>query len=554
MNIIKKTAENPQVSVLMPVYKTPEKYLQEAIESILNQTFHNFEFLILDDCPEQPVGHIVQSYKDKRIKYSVNPYNMGISATRNKLIDMAQGKYLAIMDHDDIALPERFAKEVCFLDTHPDIGVVGTWYERFPRTKIKKRYIINSQIERDLMYNCSILHPSAMIRKSILVDNNIRYESKFSPAEDYMLWARLIGKTKFANIPEVLQKYRDYAYNTSKTQSAKMKESSKKVHLFLEQKHPQLMSQASTTQTYKICGFPLVKRDKKGCVIKYTYFGLFKTIRHEPIMTYEADNLPIYIINFNRLTYLKQMIAMLEKYKLRNIHIIDNASTYPPMIEYLKHTPHTVHRMPENYGHMVFFHRDEFKNVRENEYYVMTDPDVIAINECPKDFMDYFYQLLQQYPEFNKVGFSLKTDDINCSPEAKALILKWENLFYKHRLNNYTPYLYASAIDTTFAMYRPLKNWIGKNFYKGIRTGAPYEARHLPWYKDLHNLSDEDKFYAQTDCGSGNWNDANNLEKIKICLMSKAVDTWWENIFSIKKSHKRTIMRILGIKFTFNKK
>ena len=158
----------------MPVYKTPEKFLREAIESILNQTFTDFEFLILDDYPEEPVEKIVRSYTDTRIKYARNPKNLCIANSRNKLIDMAQGEYLAVMDHDDIALPERFAKQVAFLDSHPDVGVVGTWYERFPNFKIKKRYVIDSQIKRDLMYNCSILHPLSMIRKSVLLNNNIR--------------------------------------------------------------------------------------------------------------------------------------------------------------------------------------------------------------------------------------------------------------------------------------------------------------------------------------------------------------------------------------------
>ena len=553
MSINKKTEKTPKVSVLMPVYKTPEQYLREAIESILNQTFIDFEFLILDDYPDEPVEKIVKSYHDKRIKYAKNRKNLGIAESRNKLVDMSRGEYLAIMDHDDIALSERLAKEVSFLDSHPKIGVVGTWYERFPNTKIKKRYIINSQIERDLMYNCSILHPSAMIRKSVLFENNIRYEAEFSPAEDYTLWVRLIGKTKFANIPEVLQKYRDYANNTSKIQSAKMKVSRKKVHQLAERLHPKLMNANYNNQNLCFCGLPIIKRKNRGCIIKYTYFGLIKYTSQEPIMTFDASDLPIYIINFNRLSYLKQMIAALEKYGLHNIHIIDNVSTYPPMVEYLKRTPYKVHYMEHNYGHMVFFSADKFKYVRENEYYVLTDPDVIPVEECPCDFMDYFYQMLQKYPKFNKVGFSLKTDDIDDSSEAKQLLKKWEKVFYKHRLNYFMPYLYNSALDTTFAMYRPQKNWKNKSFYNAIRVGAPYEARHLPWYKDLSVLSEEDRFYNQTDCGSGNWNSTYTLSRIREFLLSKGVDYWWENIFSIKKSYRRTIIRILGIKITFNR-
>ena len=457
------------------------------------------------------------------------------------------------MDHDDIALPERFAKEVAFLDSHPDIGVVGTWYERFPNTKIKKRFIINSQIERDLMYNCSILHPSAMIRKAVLLKNNICYEAEFSPAEDYALWARLIGKTKFANIPEVLQKYRDYANNTSKLQAQKMCESTVKIRQMLVEQHPSLAQISSAIQSHKFCGIPLIKCKNKGCIKKFKYFGLFKRVLHEPIMTFDASNLPIYIINFNRLSYLKLMISTLEKYGLHNIHIIDNVSTYPPMVKYLKKTPYKVHYMQKNYGHMVFFWADEFKSIRENEYYVLTDPDVIAIEDCPADFMDYFYYLLQQYPQFNKVGFSLKTDDVNGTSEARDLLQKWERQFYKKRLNKLKPYLYASSIDTTFAMYRPQKEWKSKDFYKAIRTGFPYTARHLPWYKDLHNPDEEDKFYNKTDCGSGNWNSMFGLERIRDCLASKTADHWWENIFSVKKSYRRTIIRLLGIKITFNR-
>ena len=553
MSIDSEKIGKPKVSVLMPVYKTPENYLREAIESILNQTYTDFEFLILDDCPEQSVENIVKSYKDKRIIYAKNQHNMGISATRNKLMSMARGEYLAIMDHDDVALPERFAKEVEFLDSHQDVGVVGTWYERFPRTKIKKRYIINSQIERDLMYNCSILHPSAMIRKSVLADNNICYEAEFSPAEDYRLWTRLIGKTKFANIPEVLQKYREYVGNTSKLQLQKQRNATLKIRQEAIKTHPELIRGGSDIQVYKFCGIPLYRRKYKGCIIKDSYCGLIKRTYHEPIIMFDTSTLPIYIINFNRLSYLKKMIEMLEKYGLHNIHIIDNASTYPPMLEYLKQTPYTVHYMQRNQGHMVFFSDDEFKSVRENEYYILTDPDVIAIEDCPSDFMDYFYLLLQQYSEFNKVGFSLKTDDITGTPEAKELLIKWEKIFYKKRLNRLKPYIFDSSIDTTFAMYRPQKEWKNKDFYKAIRTGYPYEARHLPWYKNLYDLSEEDKFYNKTDCGSGNWNSIFGLERIRDCLASKTVDRWYEFFFSVKKTYRRTIIRILGIKITLNK-
>lgn len=127
-----------KVSVLMPVYKTKEEYLREAISSILNQTFTDFEFLILDDCPDDDREKIVKSYQDKRITYFKNEKNLGISASRNKLIDMAQGEYLAIFDHDDISMPTRLEKQVVYLDEHPEIGVVSSFIEKFPKIKISK--------------------------------------------------------------------------------------------------------------------------------------------------------------------------------------------------------------------------------------------------------------------------------------------------------------------------------------------------------------------------------------------------------------------------------
>ena len=99
----------PEVSVLLPVYNTPEDFLRQAVESILNQTFQDFELLIVNDASTTDVEKVIRSYSDSRIKYFKNKTNLGISGTRNILLDKAQGKYLAVMDHDDISLPERLA-------------------------------------------------------------------------------------------------------------------------------------------------------------------------------------------------------------------------------------------------------------------------------------------------------------------------------------------------------------------------------------------------------------------------------------------------------------
>lgn len=235
--------KDPKISVLMPVYKTNEAHLRQAIESILNQSYTDFEFLILDDCPENDRESIVKSYPDKRLKYFKNERNRGISFTRNKLMEMAKGEYLAVMDHDDISLPERFEKQVAFLDEHPEVGVVACWAEEFPKFKKLMWPVEDIQIKTNLMEICCLIHPATMMRKSVLVENHIEYEAEFSPAEDYRLWGRLIEYTNFHNIPEVLFKYRNHLNNTTHTQRDKMALATQAIHAFVQNKYPLLYSQ-----------------------------------------------------------------------------------------------------------------------------------------------------------------------------------------------------------------------------------------------------------------------------------------------------------------------
>jgi glycosyltransferase involved in cell wall biosynthesis len=229
-----------KVSVLMPIYRTNKEHLQEAIESILSQTFKDFEFLILDDCPDDDRQDIIKLYKDERIKYFKNEKNLGITPSRNKLIDMAKGEYLAVMDHDDISLPTRFEKQVAYLDEHQDVGVVSSSIKLLVKNIIHANPIESYDIKMALIRVCSMVHPASMIRKSILTDNNIYYEERFSPAEDYALWCRLIPFTNFYNIPEVLFHYRDHIENTTNKQKSKMDQATLSIRSFVKVENPAL--------------------------------------------------------------------------------------------------------------------------------------------------------------------------------------------------------------------------------------------------------------------------------------------------------------------------
>jgi glycosyltransferase involved in cell wall biosynthesis len=273
-----------KVSVLMPVYKTNESYLREAIESILGQSFSDFEFLILDDCPEDDRESIVKSYDDKRIKYFKNERNLGITPSRNKLIEIAKGEYLAVFDHDDISMPERFAKQVEYLDNHPEVGVIGCLVKLMSNGKLSRNPINNDDIKRSLMTACAVTHPASMIRKSVLMENGIRYEEKFSPSEDYALWCRLIPYTEFYNLDEILLLYRDHEDNTSHNQKQKMTNASVAIRSFVQAENPAVYNEFLwfSESVYKINLFgiiPLItirKKENKTSVYLFEKILVFR--------------------------------------------------------------------------------------------------------------------------------------------------------------------------------------------------------------------------------------------------------------------------------------
>lgn len=204
-------------------------------------------------------------------------------------------------------------------------------------------------------------------------------------------------------------------------------------------------------------------------------------------------SIPIFIISYNRLSYLTKLISRLENMGYKNIKIIDNASTYPPLLDFYSTTEYEVFRLNENYGHMAFWKNDIFAEYR-NDLYAVTDPDVIPIDKCPNDFMEMFCKNLENYPRVKKVGFSLKIDDIPKNAPLYNKVMQWEKIynFFKIPYRN----AFCADIDTTFALYIPDYLDISRHFITAIRIGNPYQARHLPWYKTEIDIDEEEMYYA----------------------------------------------------------
>ena len=201
----------------MPVYNAAP-YLRESIDSILGQTYADFELILINDGSTDSSGSIMDSYEDTRIKHIDNKTNAGLVAALNLGINLAQGEFIARMDADDISLPERFARQVEFMDRHPDVGACGTAYQYFgdlDRTEIpihdsRKAFTF-------LSTNSSLGHPTTMIRRSVLNLHSIRYESKYGFAADYAFWIRIGQFAKITSLPEPLLLYRWHSSNMSKT-------------------------------------------------------------------------------------------------------------------------------------------------------------------------------------------------------------------------------------------------------------------------------------------------------------------------------------------------
>lgn len=207
----------PKVSVLTPIYNTPTEHLKEAIESILGQTFRDFEYLILNDSPDnKELDRVVNSYKDNRIRYIKNSKNIGLEASTNRLLDESKGEYIAIFDHDDISMPQRLEKEVSYLDKHPKVGLVSGQFTIFGDQDVtSKNPIDNEDIKKMLRSESCVSHTTMMVRKLILEKYNIHYEKDFFPAASYRIITRIALVTDVHNLPGVLLKYRMDGNNTS---------------------------------------------------------------------------------------------------------------------------------------------------------------------------------------------------------------------------------------------------------------------------------------------------------------------------------------------------
>lgn len=239
-----------------------------------------------------------------------------------------------------------------------------------------------------------------------------------------------------------------------------------------------------------------LRRHRLSAVLRRKFSG-------QQISDVIPENIPVIINNRNRYTYLLQLVTWLEKAGMKNIIILDNDSTYPPLLEYYAKTPHRVVKLGANVGHLALWKSKLFGEIG-HQYYIYTDPDVVPSEECPMDAVKRLLYVLGKYSSIEKAGLGLRIDDLPDHYKDKKRVIDWEKKYWTIEVE---PGVFNAEVDTTFALYRPYTNgalWVAPAF----RTGNPYVARHLPWYENSADPGEENNYYIRhARQGATHWTD-----------------------------------------------
>jgi len=221
----------PSLTVLMPV-RNGAAFVGQAVQSILVQTFRDFEFLIVDDASTDATPQLLARYNDPRIRVVRNDERLKLAGSLNRGMELARGRYIARMDADDIALPSRLAVQVKFMERHADIGICGAWARAFGggRAQTTAPPAQPEELKAFSLFYCPFSHPSVVMRRELIERHDLRYDVDYYPTEDYELWSRALKCFPCANIPRVLVRYRSHGESMTGSDWANMQEQAGRIH------------------------------------------------------------------------------------------------------------------------------------------------------------------------------------------------------------------------------------------------------------------------------------------------------------------------------------
>ena len=275
---------SPIISIIMGVYKEPLDWLRQSIDSILNQSFTDYEFIIICDNPRYEEGmELLKKYanSDRRIILLFNNENIGLTKSLNKGLEIARGKYIARMDADDISKPERLTRQYEYMESHPEIVVLGTRIKAFGKVTIwfKPNEYVNytdEELKAQMLFGNCIAHPTAMIRKSKLEDNNIWYDEDYKHSQDYRLWEQLMPYGNFAKLKQVLLLYRVSNQQITKKSSSSQKNLSRSISYRCQKKWLDSEGLHYSIDEIKTNPFRIIREVKKNYrIVKSKSFRAF---------------------------------------------------------------------------------------------------------------------------------------------------------------------------------------------------------------------------------------------------------------------------------------
>lgn len=245
--------------------------------------------------------------------------------------------------------------------------------------------------------------------------------------------------------------------------------------------------------------------------------------KSQQVVVEDYHSIPIVINNRNRLTFLRQLIEALEKRGYTNLIILDNNSTWPPLLQYYKTLSYRVELLNQNLGYNALEQLPLYKQIRKG-YFVYTDSDVVPSENCPEDFMLHFLNILQQNENVQKVGFSLKIDDLPDYFADRGKIIEWEKQYFTRPAGEG---VYEAMIDTTFALHRPYALISTVGGYRMLRTAAPLEAKHMPWYNNSSELSEEELHYVDNVEIGTHWSKGLSIQRKSLIQRIVQLIRYW---------------------------
>lgn len=315
-----KIIDRPYVSVIMPAYNAA-LYIEEAIDSVISQSFSNWELIIINDGSTDTTADIIakKTKEDSRIK-CFNQQNKRQSKARNLGISRAVGTYIAFLDADDSVFPDRFSKQVAFLESNNEIILCGSWFKLINSDRVIQLPEKHEDVKLALLQGNCFANSSVMVRKRILDELPLIFDNSKEPAEDYDLWSRLIFKGKLHNIQEVLLSYRTHANQLSNKQNRIQKQSA-----FETKRNLFNLLELDLLQEEQIV---LDKINKDGVGLDFTDIAVFKTLQIK-LLSSNSKNI------FEPYGFQK-LVLELEKMVVKRCFITVNTFTPKTYLNYLK--------------------------------------------------------------------------------------------------------------------------------------------------------------------------------------------------------------------------